>query len=165
MKQHSVLLAVAATAIIAAPAGCSTHSPYYDKDGPPSVGAHIESSSATPKIEAFRQAANRPYTVLGTRYSPMTTDQPLRQRGTASWYGKQFHGNKTSIGEVYDMYQPLQPTRPCRCRPMHVSLISKTIGPLLCESTTAGPFCMVGLSTFLTRQLKRLATQMLVPHR
>ena len=29
----------------------------------------------------------------------------------------------------------------------------------------AGPFCMVGLSTFLTRQLKRLATQMLVPHR
>ena len=104
MKQHSVLLAVAATAIIAALAGCSTHSPYYDKDGPPSVGAHIESSSATPKIEAFRQAANRPYTVLGTRYSPMTTDQPLRQRGTASWYGKQFHGNKTSIGEVYDMY-------------------------------------------------------------
>ena len=54
MKQHSVLLAVAATAIIAALAGCSTHSPYYDKDGPPSVGAHIESSSATPKIEAFR---------------------------------------------------------------------------------------------------------------
>ena len=43
MKQHSVLLAVAATAIIAALAGCSTHSPYYDKDGPPSVGAHIES--------------------------------------------------------------------------------------------------------------------------
>ena len=38
MKQHSVLLAVAATAIIAALAGCSTHSPYYDKDGPPSVG-------------------------------------------------------------------------------------------------------------------------------
>ena len=114
MKQHSVLLAVAATAIIAALAGCSTHSPYYDKDGPPSVGAHIESSSATPKIEAFRQAANRPYTVLGTRYSPITTDQPLRQRGTASWYGKQFHGNKTSIGEVYDMYQPTaaHPTMP-----------------------------------------------------
>ena len=165
MKQHSVLLAVAATAIIAALAGCSTHSPYYDKDGPPSVGAHIESSSATPKIEAFRQAANRPYTVLGTRYSPMTTDQPLRQRGTASWYGKQFHGNKTSIGEVYDMYQPTAAHPTSRCRPMHVSLISKTISLLLCESTTADPFCMVGLSTFLTRQLKRLATQMLVPHR
>ena len=45
MKQHSVLLAVAATAIIAALAGCSTHSPYYDKDGPPSVGAHIENQS------------------------------------------------------------------------------------------------------------------------
>ena len=78
MKQHSVLLAVAATAIIAALAGCSTHSPYYDKDGPPSVGAHIESSSATPKIEAFRQAANRPYTVLGNNN---------RSTASSAWYG------------------------------------------------------------------------------
>ena len=26
------------------------------------------------------------------------------QRGVASWYGKKFHGRKTSSGEVYDMY-------------------------------------------------------------
>jgi rare lipoprotein A len=28
----------------------------------------------------------------------------FRERGTASWYGKKFHGRKTSNGEVYDMY-------------------------------------------------------------
>ena len=34
----------------------------------------------------------------------MTGDKPLVQTGTASWYGKQFHGKKTAIGEIYDMY-------------------------------------------------------------
>jgi rare lipoprotein A len=26
------------------------------------------------------------------------------QRGQASWYGRQFHGNRTSTGEIYDMF-------------------------------------------------------------
>jgi rare lipoprotein A len=34
----------------------------------------------------------------------MTSLQPFRQRGMASWYGKRYHGQKTSSGEVYDMY-------------------------------------------------------------
>ncbi|HLO63865.1 MAG TPA: septal ring lytic transglycosylase RlpA family protein, partial [Azonexus sp.] len=28
----------------------------------------------------------------------------FRERGIASWYGKKFHGQRTSCGEVYDMY-------------------------------------------------------------
>jgi rare lipoprotein A len=28
----------------------------------------------------------------------------FRQRGIASWYGRDFHGKKTSNGEIYDMY-------------------------------------------------------------
>jgi rare lipoprotein A len=28
----------------------------------------------------------------------------FKQRGIASWYGKKFHGKKTSSGEVYNMY-------------------------------------------------------------
>ena len=98
---HIVLAAALATAI--ALSGCSTHSSYYDKDGPPSE-LSVTTQSATPRVEPFRAATNRPYTVLGARYVPMTTDLPLRQRGTASWYGKQFHGKKTSTGEIYDMY-------------------------------------------------------------
>src|SRR5690606_7269792 len=29
---------------------------------------------------------------------------PYRKRGVATWYGKRYHGQKTSSGEVYDMY-------------------------------------------------------------
>ena len=46
----------------------------------------------------------RPYTVLGQRYVPHTNEQPFRQTGAASWYGKKFHGRKTANGETYDMY-------------------------------------------------------------
>jgi rare lipoprotein A len=42
--------------------------------------------------------------VLGKSYVPNTTLKPMRQRGIASWYGKKFHGQKTSIGERYDMF-------------------------------------------------------------
>jgi rare lipoprotein A len=49
--------------------------------------------------------ANRPSKALGWEYVPMTSLQPFRQRGLASWYGKRYHGQKTSSGEVYDMYQ------------------------------------------------------------
>ena len=31
--------------------------------------------------------------------------KPFKEKGYASWYGKKYHGNKTSIGEIYDMYQ------------------------------------------------------------
>ncbi|HEU0282331.1 MAG TPA: septal ring lytic transglycosylase RlpA family protein, partial [Gallionella sp.] len=37
-----------------------------------------------------------------------------KERGIASWYGKKFHGQRTSSGEVYDMYgmTAAHPTRP-----------------------------------------------------
>lgn len=104
MKREQLCIVLAtALAMAIALSGCSTHSSYYDKDGPPS-DLSVTTQSATPRVEPFRAATNRPYTVLGYRYVPMTTDSPLRQRGTASWYGKQFHGKKTSTGEIYDMY-------------------------------------------------------------
>lgn len=34
----------------------------------------------------------------------MTNYVPYKKQGVASWYGKRFHGKKTSTGEVYDMY-------------------------------------------------------------
>ena len=35
----------------------------------------------------------------------MTKIIPFKEEGYASWYGKRYHGKKTSIGETYDMYQ------------------------------------------------------------
>lgn len=46
----------------------------------------------------------RPYTVMGQTYYPKIDPVGSRHEGIASWYGPDFHGNKTSSGEVYDMY-------------------------------------------------------------
>lgn len=92
-----------------AAAGCSSNSSgYFQNDGPPSAFGHIKalgSNNITIKVEEPHKWANRPYTVLGKRYVPITGDKPMTQVGEASWYGKQFHGKKTSTGEIYDMYE------------------------------------------------------------
>ena len=79
---------------------------YYKDDGPhenppPNV---TEVPDAVPRVEPMHRFANRPYTVFGRQYVPLAQLAPFRQRGLASWYGKRFHGQRTSSGEVYDMY-------------------------------------------------------------
>ncbi len=78
---------------------------FYQDDGPPDrVPADIARlPDAVPKVEPFHPYANRPYSALGRTYTPLNDDRPFRQRGFASWYGKQFHGNRTASGEKYDM--------------------------------------------------------------
>ena len=46
----------------------------------------------------------KPYKVLGKWYQPLPHSEGFRQRGVASWYGRDFHGKKTSNGEIYNMY-------------------------------------------------------------
>ncbi|TYP00015.1 rare lipoprotein A [Geothermobacter ehrlichii] len=46
----------------------------------------------------------RPYMVNGRRYDPLPDHRGFVQEGIASWYGRKFHGRKTSNGEIYDMY-------------------------------------------------------------
>lgn len=50
-------------------------------------------------------ARPKPYKALGKWYQPVSHSHGFQQRGLASWYGKKFHGNKTSNGETYDMYK------------------------------------------------------------
>ena len=79
---------------------------YYKDDGPgESPPANLDSiPDAQPRPEALHRFANRPYTVFGREYVPATSLRPYKERGIASWYGRKFHGEKTSIGETYDMY-------------------------------------------------------------
>lgn len=79
---------------------------YYKDDGPPSaLPADLDRiPDASPKDEPLHRFANRPYNVFGVNYTPLTLLSPLKQRGIASWYGKKFHGQKTAIGETYDMF-------------------------------------------------------------
>ena len=59
---------------------------------------------AEPRLEPLHRFANNPYIVFGKEYVPERKLRPFRQRGTASWYGRRFHGQTTSTGEPYDMY-------------------------------------------------------------
>ena len=80
---------------------------YYKDDGPDAkVPSNLDSiADATPRVEPLHKWANRPYQAMGKNYTPLTSVQPFKQRGLASWYGKRFHGQKTSSGELYDMYK------------------------------------------------------------
>ena len=46
----------------------------------------------------------KPYTVNGERYEPLRSADGFTQTGVASWYGPDFHGKRTSNGEIYDMH-------------------------------------------------------------
>lgn len=46
----------------------------------------------------------KPYKVGKKWYQPMSHARDFVESGTASWYGRKFHGRKTSNGEVYNMY-------------------------------------------------------------
>mgnify|MGYP000860849792 CR=1 FL=1 len=108
-RPHSILMMLL---LAIAVAGCSSTGGrkkgggYYKDDGPdanpPSNLDQVP--DAVPRIEPYASGANRPYVVFGQRYVPDTSGQPYKRQGIASWYGKKFHGNSTSIGEPYDMY-------------------------------------------------------------
>jgi rare lipoprotein A len=79
---------------------------YYQDDGPgDNPPADLDQiADAVPRVEPLARAANKPYTVFGRQYVPYRTLTPYRQRGIGSWYGRKFHGQRTSSGEPYDMY-------------------------------------------------------------
>ncbi len=59
---------------------------------------------AQPRVEPPSRFGNNPYVVFGKEYVPERSVRAFRQRGLASWYGRKFHGQRTSSGETYDMY-------------------------------------------------------------
>lgn len=79
---------------------------YYPGDGPhANPPKNLDDiPDAIPKQEALYQYSTRPYMALGKKYTPLTSAKNYKKRGVASWYGKLFHGNKTAIGETYNMY-------------------------------------------------------------
>lgn len=81
---------------------------YYKDDGPgEDIPPGLENTvEPIPMLEPLSSGPNKPYVVFGKTYTPIADMQtPLVQRGVASWYGKKFHGARTSSGEPYDMYK------------------------------------------------------------
>lgn len=79
---------------------------YYKDDGPgDNPPANLDAvADAEPKLEPLHRFANNPYNVFGQDYVPLRALQAYRERGVGSWYGRKFHGQRTSSGEPYDMY-------------------------------------------------------------
>ena len=105
-----LLLAACGTTPKQAPPKTTTPQPgsgkYYLDDGPPASvpDGLADLPDAVPTDEVFHRFANRPYTVFGQTYVPVVDKEPRKERGLASWYGRKFHGQRTSSGEVYDMF-------------------------------------------------------------
>ncbi|GED21848.1 septal ring lytic transglycosylase RlpA family protein [Halomonas halmophila] len=61
---------------------------------------------AVPRPEPLSRAGNSShYEVWGKTYRVLSDANGYERIGTASWYGKKFHGYATANGEIYDMYK------------------------------------------------------------
>lgn len=59
-----------------------------------------------PRSEPLSKYGNKsPYEVLGKTYYVLPSPDNYKEYGKASWYGTKFHGQRTSSGELYDMYK------------------------------------------------------------
>jgi rare lipoprotein A len=102
---RSLPIALAAL-LLAACASAPKHPGFYREDGPPEriPPDLLATPDAVPREEPLNPNANRAYVAMGRTYVPDTSDSPFHQHGIASWYGRQFQGNRTASGEPYDMF-------------------------------------------------------------
>ena len=86
----------------------SRGAPDFRRDRPPTVPRDVDLdtiSDAVPRDEPLAAYGNMPeYEVLGAVFRVLETAAGYEEEGTASWYGEEFQGRRTSSGEPYDMY-------------------------------------------------------------
>lgn len=118
---------------------------FYLDDGPLDASVDLAAvPDAVPRPEPLHRFANRPYSVLGRDYTPLQAATTFRQQGVASWYGRRYHGQKTSSGEPYDMFgmtaaHPTLPI-PSYVRVTRVSGGSENGKSVLVRVNDRGPF-------------------------
>ena len=96
-----------ATGLPALPPANSGRGGYYQDDGPGDAPPEnlADVPDADVRNDPLLPRSNRPYVVFGKTYTPITDNEPFTQVGVGTWYGKKFHGQRTSSGEIYDMYK------------------------------------------------------------
>jgi rare lipoprotein A len=115
---------------------------FYKDDGPADdiPDGLDDIPDAEPKWEPLHKPATKPYVVLGKEYIPNTAVKPYKARGIASWYGKKFHGQKTSIGEPYDMFA-MTAAHPTLALPSYARVTNVQTGKsVVVRVTDRGPF-------------------------
>lgn len=71
----------------------------------PSSADHPTSEVVLPQEPPSRSGNPDTYTVFGKRYRVQESSAGHREVGTASWYGWDFHGRKTSSGPKFNMFE------------------------------------------------------------
>jgi rare lipoprotein A len=103
-----VLLAGLAALLLVSCAGDQTREAddSDDSDGPSLMDIKAaDVADAVPRFESRSKYGNHsPYEVFGKKYYVLPSSQGYHEKGIASWYGKKFHGRRTSSGEPYDMH-------------------------------------------------------------
>lgn len=107
---------VGAVALAFALSACVSHPPKPAGTPPPAAvsaptagsgeaAGGAQSADGRGPQSAIGLPGNPPfYEVEGRRYHVLGGSDGYVERGVASWYGREFHGKRTSNGEVYDMY-------------------------------------------------------------
>ena len=68
-------------------------------------GGKASKNGAVPKEEPVSKYGNpKSYKVMGETYKVKETSKGYSEVGIASWYGKDFHGKRTSSGTPYNMH-------------------------------------------------------------
>lgn len=115
---------------------------YYKDDGPgEEIPANLDQiPDAEPRWEPLHKWANRPYVVMGREYVPDTRVKNFRQEGLGSWYGRKFHGQRTSTGETYDMFA-MTAAHPTLAIPSYVRVTNPANGKaVVLRVNDRGPF-------------------------
>jgi rare lipoprotein A (peptidoglycan hydrolase) len=88
-------------------AGCST-APDSQRSAGPLIKlpeAPVPGDELVPRAEPPSRTGNADtYVVFGRRYRVRETSEGYRERGIASWYGRDFHGRRTSSGPLFNMF-------------------------------------------------------------
>jgi rare lipoprotein A len=158
------LLAVILFCGIVAACGTTGGGRYYQDDGPPRFRKGPDPDSvpdAIVKAEPLSRSGNAPYTALGQSFTPMRDARGFRQVGYASWYGRKYHGNRTSSGETYDMYA-MTAAHPVLPLPSYVRVRNLDNGKsIVVKVNDRGPFLrdrVIDLSYMAARKLDVVRT-------
>ena len=87
--------------------GHASHTQHYSKakDGAPSGPIPSFFKKIIPIHEPYSRYGNPgSYKIEGQKYSILRSASGYKARGIASWYGTKFHKQRTSSGDMYDMY-------------------------------------------------------------
>lgn len=84
----------------------------------------LSAEQAQAATQPYFSGTQRPYRINNRVYYPLSSSYGFEQNGVASWYGADFHGRKTSSGELYDMYRP---TAAHKTLPMNTMLLVRNL--------------------------------------